>query len=1369
MTAENNTPPPGASSKPPTNPDRRAVPAIVRRHASATPVSFPQLRLWFLEQLEPENPLYHIAYAVRLRGALNLRALEQSLAEITRRHEGLRATFHPAADEPVQRVAPVRPGALPVIDLQAVPPTRRETEARRLVVEEVRQPFKLETGPLVRARLFQLGVADQLLTLVWHNIVFDGWSEKVFCAELNALYAAFCAGQPSPLPELPVQYADYATWQRERLRGPELDLALAYWKTKLAGQAEALELPTDRPEPPVRTLRGETLSATLDAATCAAVRRLSRETGSTPFSLLVAVVQALLYRYTGQEDITIGILTDGRTTVETEGLIGFFVNTLPARTDLSGNPTFSEALARASRTVNEAFAHGELPFEKMVEMLRPERALSRNPLFRVMFVFQDAPLPTLALPGLEAATEELFSDVAKFDLTLFVTDLGESFRLRAEYSTDLFDADTIRRLLRNFRQLLTSALARPEARLAELELLDANDREEVLVRLNETAAEFPRELCVHQLVEAQVERTPDAVAAVFAPQQLTYRELDTRAAELATYLRTLGVGPDTRVGLCVERSLEMLVGLLAILKAGGAYVPLDPGYPADRLAYMLKDSGTPVLLTQRKLGTRLTLGVNHTVYLDEPLPAATTPAPAAPVSPENLAYVIYTSGSTGQPKGVAMPHRALVNLLAWQRQDSRAGRGSRTAQFTSLSFDVSFQEIFSTWTSGGTLVLIAQTTRRDPHALWKLLADARVERLFLPFVALQQLAEVAGESELTPRQLREVITAGEQLQITKKMVALFERLPGCTLHNHYGPTESHVVTAHTLKGPPRSWPPLPSIGRPINNTRIHILDAHGQPTPVGVPGELHIGGDCLARGYLDQPDLTAAKFIPDPFAGRPGERLYRTGDLARYLADGSIEFLGRADHQVKLRGYRVELGEIENTLRRHPQVRDCVVVAREFSPGDKRLMAYLIVRDATAPTAAELAEHVRGALPDYMVPAAFVTVERFPLTPSGKVDRKSLAARQDQVAESPAQSAPPRTPIEEALAAIWREVLQRKQVGIHDNFFDLGGHSLLAIQVVDHVNKAGLGISLNQVFQHQTIAELASVADTNQTVESGSDEWFSLVTLQPKGERPPFFLVHTAPGDLLGYMRLVYHLGSDQPCYGFQSYGLLRQGAAHQTLEAMAAHYVRLMRQFQPEGPYYLGGWCFGGNVAMEMAWQLVDQGQKVALLAVAEGWALRPPLKYWRYYWHHFLCLAWSGPHGVFRRAWGKLRSPLERNPGTENRKQFAFETARTGPLVNREHVYKINLQATHNYRSRPAIYPGQVTLFLRENYGDGVVIAPDCGFASLARETETHLVPGDHMSVLHEPHVRSLAAKLKESLLKAQAQAGASGTKPAHGQPNA
>ena len=1331
-----------------------------RAGEKAAPLSFAQQQLWFLNRLEPEDPLYNVLYAIRLRGQLEATVLERCWQEIVRRHEILRTTFQSEGNGPVQVTGREAGLVLQRTDLQGVPADRRLAEAHRLAAEEARKPLDLETGPLLRVRLMRLAGDDHLLVVALHHIVFDNYSEGVLSGELSQLYEVFRAGGDSPLPALPLQYADYSRSQRERWSAGELNQALEYWKQKLAGQPETLELPADWPEPPVRTPRGEVAGAWLDAQTSGMLRGLGQTTGAGLPATLLAAFKAFLCRYTGQTDLTVGVPVDERHPAETQRLIGFFVNTLPMRDDVSGNPTFRGLIARVARTMNEALANAGPPFEKLVEVLQPERVLSRNPLFRVMFAHQPAPFASLRLPGLEVEVEEFFSATSKFDLTLFVIESAAGLQLRIEYSTDLFEAATIRRWLGHFQCLLADAAARPDARLSELQLLGTAERHELVTRWNETRAEYPADACVHQLVETQVERTPDDVAAVSGPDQLTYRKLDAQAGQLAACLRALGVGPDVCVGLCVERSLDMLVGVLGILKAGGCYVPLDPDYPVERLAGMLKDSGAKVLLTQRKLAAQLPRTGATVVYLDEPLPVppAGAAATSAPVTPDHLAYVIYTSGSTGQPKGVAMTHRALVNLITWQLKESKAGRRSRTAQFTSLSFDVSFQEIFSTWCSGGTLVLVAQSVRRDPRALWKLLADARVERLFLPFVALQQLAEVAGESDVTPRHLREVITAGEQLQTTTKIVAMFEKLPGCTLHNHYGPTESHVVTAHTLQGPPRSWPTLPPIGRPISNTRIHVLDALQQPTPIGVPGELHIGGVCLARGYLNQPDLSARKFIPDPLGGEAGAKLYRTGDLARYLPDGNIEFLGRLDDQLKLRGFRVEPGEIEDALRQHAQVRDGVVVARGISPGDKRLVAYLTFRGSQVPAPAELREHLRKRLPDYMVPSSFVTLARLPLTPSGKVNRRALAEAGGEHPEAPEKFTPPRTPVEQTLAAIWGEVLKRKNVGIHDNFFDLGGHSLLAMQVIDQVSQAGLGLSLNQLFEYQTIAELAEVANTNQTVEAGSEEWFSLVTLQPKGTKPPFFLLHTTPGDLLGYMKLVYHLGSDQPCYGFQSYGLLRQGASHQRLEDMAAHYVRLLREFQPKGPYYLGGWCFGGNVAMEMAWQLVDQGQQVALLVVMEGWALPPPVRYWRYYWHRLLGLAKRGPHGVLRRYVGKFSHYFGHGDEAQERKvEFAFENTRTGPLANREHVYQVNLRASDSYRSRPAVFPGRVTLFLREDFGDDEVIAKDCGFATLARETKTYLLPGDHLGVLKEPHVKLLARQLKECLAEAQAAAAA------------
>jgi amino acid adenylation domain-containing protein len=817
---------------------------------------------------------------------------------------------------------------------------------------------------------------------------------------------------------------------------------------------------------------------------------------------LLAAFQTLLYRYSGQEDIVVGSPIANRNRAEIEGLIGFFVNTLVLRTNFDGNPTFKELLARVREMALGAYAHQDLPFEKLVEELQPQRSLSHSPLFQVMFVLQNAPSTALKFEGLSVSPVRVGGNTAKFDLTLSMHEAVEGLRGSLEYNTDLFDDATITRMLDNFQVLVQGIVANPEQRLSNLPLLTEAEKRRLLVEWNDTKADYPRDLCIHELFEAQVERSPEAVAVVFPAagsgpgeaHQLSYRELNQRANQLGRCLKKLGVGPETLVGICMERSLEMVVGLLGILKAGAAYVPLDPEYPKERLRFMLEDTKARELLTQERLITYLPEASARVVCLDrdwEGIAHESDDNLNNGSTPENLAYVMYTSGSTGNPKGVAISHYSLCNLLSWQLHNFANPIQARTLQFASLSFDVSFQEIFATWCSGGTLVLIPEELRRDPVGLLHCLQDQSVERLLLPFIALQQLAEIADQGGAATASLREIITAGEQLRITPPIVTLFTRLSDCKLRNQYGPSESHVVSAFTPAGSPSSWPQLPPIGQPIANTKIYILDPYQECVPIGVIGELCISGDGLTRGYLHRPELTAEKFIPNPFSEEPGARLYKTGDLARYLPDGNIEFLGRLDHQVKIRGFRVELEEVETVLAQHPKVREAVVLAREDTPGDKRLVAYVVPRQEPAPTINELRSFLKEKLPEYMIPSAFVLLDALPLTPNGKIDRNALPVPDHNRPELEVNFVAPRTPLEEIIAEIWAEVLKVEKVGIHDNFFDLGGHSLLATQVMSRLREAlRVDLPLRALFEAPTIVELAFRIEHS---ESGNDEFEELV------------------------------------------------------------------------------------------------------------------------------------------------------------------------------------------------------------------------------------------------------------------------------------
>jgi len=1054
------------------------------------PLSFAQQRLWFLDQLAPGNLFYNIPMAVRLKGRLDVAALERSLNEIVRRHEPLRTTFETVRGKPVQVIAPELILPLPVVDLTDLPEAEREVEAQRRAQEEVRQPFDLAEGPLLRAQLLKLDEEDHVALLTMHHIVSDGWSMGVLVREIAALYGAFSAGKPSPLPDLPIQYADFAHWQREWLQGEVLETQLDHWKQQLSDSPPVLELPTDRPRPAVQTSQGATQSFTLPKGLSESLKTLGREERATLFMTLLAAFQSLLYRYTGQEDISIGTPIANRTRGEIEGLIGFFVNTLVMRTDFSGDPSFEELLARVREVALDAYAHQDLPFETLVEELQPQRDLSHTPLFQVMFVLDTAPMGTLELPGLTLSPVEVSSGTATFDLTLSMTSGPAGLGGYVEYNTDLFDRATIERMVGHFQTLLEGIVTNPEQPISRLPILTEAEQQQLLVGWNETAIDFPRETCIHHLFEAQVEARPDAVATTYEGQQLTYAELNRRANQLAHYLQKLGVGPEVLVGISTERSPEMVVGILGTLKAGGAYLPLDPTYPQGRLALMLEDSQVPVLLTQERLVERLRISESanqqisksanqqinaspQVICLDTDWTEIAQESEENPVSgatAESLAYVIYTSGSTGKPKGTMLRHRGLCNLTDAQRRAFGIREGSRVLQFSPLSFDASVWETFMALRNGATLCLARQEVLASGLDLVRLMREDGVTNVTLP----PSVLAVLPEEELP--ELETVISAGEAC--SAELVARWA--PDRDFFNAYGPTETTVCASMYLCD--EDDPHNPPIGRPIANTQLYILDRNLQPVPVGVPGELHVGGVSLARGYLNRPELTAEKFIRNPFSDEPGERLYKTGDLVRYRADGNIEFLGRIDHQVKVRGFRIELGEIEAVLGQHPGVQDGVVVVREDVPGDKRLVAYVVPAEPAlseaegepAPAVGELRNFLRKTLPEYMVPSAFVVLEALPLSPSGKVDRRALPAPEGIRPELEREYVAPRNETEEKLAAMCAELLGVDRVGVYDSFFDLGGHSLLATQFISRVRDAfQVELPLRSLFEHPTVDELA--------------------------------------------------------------------------------------------------------------------------------------------------------------------------------------------------------------------------------------------------------------------------------------------------------
>jgi amino acid adenylation domain-containing protein len=1042
----------------------------------AMPLSFSQERLWFLNQLTPDSVAYHVLRPMRIRGVLDVGLLERAFTEIVRRHEVYRTTF-PAIDwRPVQLVHPPHPVTLSPVDISHLPEVEREAQVEKLIEEEGRRPFNLAQGPLWRLNLLRLGAEDHLLMLTEHHMVHDGWTEGRLVSEFLTLYSAFAEGQPSPLPELPVQYSDFAAWQRQCMKSDALELQLAYWKEKLSGALPLLELPTDRPRPAVETFRGATRSVAIPKELLTRLTELSHQNGSTVFMLLFAAFNILLHRYTGEEDILVGSPIAGRNRAELEPLIGFFVNTLVMRTDLSGDPTFGELLKRVREMALGAYANQDVPFERLVEEVQPERHLNRQALFQVMFVLHNAPSTTLDIPGLDVEAMRVHNETSKFDLLFALHEEAGGMDGIMEYSTDIFDASTIERMLSQFRMLLEGIAADPARRISDLRILTEAERHQVLVDWNRETSDYPHERSLAELFESQVERTPDQVAVIFEGRELTYRGLNSKANLLARRLRASGVGPDSIVAVCLERSPEMVVAVLGVLKAGGAYAALDPAYPRERLGFMLENAGVAAVLTQESLVELLPDQFVPLICLDSEWASIALGRDENLVvraTADNIAYVTYTSGSTGKPKGIAMRQRPLLNLIDWMNRHAQLPEGARTLQFASLNFDVSFQDIFSTLSSGGTLVIISEARRQDIFGLSKVLADQEVQRLFIPPVALQQLAEGFRAHELQ-LSLRNVIVAGEQLQVTPAIREMFAHLGGASLHNEYGPSETHVVTAFTLTGAPETWPQRPCIGRPLPNVQIYLLDHHLNPTPVGVPGELYIGGVCLARGYINRPDLTAERFVPHPFSSEPGARLYRTGDLARYLPDGRIEFLGRLDHQLKIRGFRVEPGEIEAVLGQRPDVLEALVLAREFAPGDVRLVAYVVPQVGAQLAAGAVRAQLREEMPEYMVPSALVVLDAMPLTPNGKVDRRALPLPNQERPELEQPFVAPRSPLEEVLTKTWADVLGLENIGVHDNFFELGGHSLLATQLVARLSEAfAADLPLRAIFEAPTVSAMA--------------------------------------------------------------------------------------------------------------------------------------------------------------------------------------------------------------------------------------------------------------------------------------------------------
>ncbi|MEH2290131.1 amino acid adenylation domain-containing protein [Nostoc sp.] len=1051
------------------------------------PMSFGQQRLWFIDQLQPGNFANHIWAALRLTGLLNQDALLQTLNEIVQRHEILRTTFATIEEKPVQVIIPNLKLCLPTISLEELSKVEQESEIKKLVIQEIQQPFNLSQAPLLRATLLRVNELEHILIFTMHHVISDGWSMGVLIKEVAALYEAFSTGKLYPLSELPIQYVDFAAWQQQLLQGDILQSQISYWKNQLEDAPQLLELPTDYPRPAVGSFRGATYSFELSYDLSVALNKLSQQCGSTLFMTLLAAFQILLWRYTGSEDIIIGSPVANRNRTELEGLIGFFVNTIVLRTDLADNPSFEELLNRVRKVALAAYAHQDLPFEQLVEELQLQRSLSHTPLFQVMFVLQNSPMPALELSGLILNLLDIDNGTAKFDLTLEITEKAQKIFANLEFNTDLFKESTIKRMAGHFQTLLEEITVNPKLQLSKLSLLTEPEKHQLLLEWNNTKVEYPQVQCIHQLFEAQVECTPDAVAVVFEDQQLTYWELNTRANQLANYLRSLGVKPEVLVGICVERSLNMVIGLLGILKAGGAYVPLDPSYPKERLAFILEDTQAPVLLTQASLVEVMPQHKAQVVCLDTDWHLIARQSQEnffSQLTTDNLAYVIYTSGSTGTPKGVMIKHASTVAMLDWANKTFEIEARYGVLASTSICFDLSVFEVFVPLCCGGKVILIenALYLATLPAAFGVTLINT------VPSVLSQLLT-----NDCIPTSVKIVNVAGEPLH-NQLVQELYKQDNIQQVFNLYGPSEDTTYSTYAWihKGASN----IPPIGRPIHNTQTYLLDKNLQLVPVGVPGMLYIGGAGLARGYLNKAELTADKFIPNPYANLPGERLYQTGDQARYLPNGEIEYIGRIDNQVKIRGFRIELGEIEALISQYPTVREVVVKVHSSQVDSQQLVAYLVPTKDQTLTISKLRSFLEIKLPNYMIPATFVILEALPLTPNGKVDRKALKAP-DTASPEDKKLVAPRNYVETKLTEIWADVLGVEQVGIFDNFFELGGDSILAIVVITRANKANLQLAVKQLFQHQTIAELASVAVTKKVNQAEQGLITGLASLTP--------------------------------------------------------------------------------------------------------------------------------------------------------------------------------------------------------------------------------------------------------------------------------
>ena len=1367
----------------------------LRKNRDSATLSFAQQRLWFLDRLEPNSSSYNILKAVKLSGSLKVEVLQQALDAIVVRHEVLRTKYLAEKGEPIQVIAAPQTVELQVVDLQQYELAEQEIQLQKLLQQQSQRPFDLTSNMMLRGCLLQLAPQEHVLLLVMHHIASDGWSMGILWEELAKVYRAFLDGQPNPLPPLPIQYADYAVWQRDWLSGEVLERQLSYWQQQLEGANPVLELPTDFPRPPVQTYRGARQSLTIPQSLSDSLHKLCRQEGVTLYMTLLAAFQTLLYRYSKQEDIVVGSPIAGRNRAEIEGLIGFFLNTLVLRTDLSGNPSFRELLGRVRSVTLDAYSHQDLPFEKLVEELNPERALSYNPLFQVLFNMLNLEETNYELPGLETEPFSMRKNVnSKFDLTLYVAEVKPGIELSLVYNTDLFTQERMVEMLDQYHHLLSQIVIAPDESVSSYSLVTSESKS--LLPNPKAILPEPRYESVAKMFSAWVNRTPEQTAICQGDRAWNYSDLYQTAQNIAKILLIRGIQKGDTVAVFGTRSFGSIASMMGVFLSGGVLLNIDPKLPSNRQQLLLEKAQAKYLLN---VGVRLPNdngtweslvdiciepNTGNVTNFDRDISQINLPE----IAPEDPAYIFFTSGTTGVPKGVLGCHKGLSHFLTWQRKNFGIGEQDRVAQLTALSFDVVLRDIFLPLTSGATLCLPKEENILEPTQILSWLDRERISVLHtVPSLGQSWLTNVPVGVSL--RNLRWLFFAGEPLP--EALVSQWRKSfpQSGEIVNLYGPTETTLAKCY-YQIPPNPKSGIQPVGSPIPETQALILNKNNQ-CGIGEEGEIVIRTPFRTLGYINASQENR-RFVTNPFRDDESDLVYYTGDRGRYLPDGSLEILGRLDNQVKIRGVRIEIGEIEAAIGQHPDVRQCIVIAKEDATSGKRLIAYIVANLKTALTNTEIRNFVKHQLPEYMVPSVFMLIETMPLTPNGKVDRRALPAP-TITKETEENFIPPTEEIELKLTQIWSEVLDIHPVGIKDNFFDLGGHSLLAVHLFAKIEKLlGISLPLSTLFAAPTIEQLANIIRTSEWTAP----WHSLVPIQPEGDKPPLFCIHGGGFNVLVYRELALNLGSQQPVYGLQAQGIDGKTTPHSTIEDMAADYIKYIKTVQPEGPYLLAGLSNGGKIALEMAQQLRKQGQKIALVAMfdthsRDALKLLPPIP------RLLSVLGYASRYSLPRFVRKYLQEPSKIIPHLSNKignasKVFEkknFEAKQGQPLssnnndvkkqinyfdsmANDFHMFILshspvgffgqnihmlpdkiqkNNQLFRQVRKKyvPEVYFDCLTIFVATEQPPGFKVDPQLGWGAIAMGgLKIYKIPGHHTSIMRSP---KLAKKLAECIAEA------------------